>query len=101
MPRQVFVSSSEGHRVFGKLLQCVSRSDEHLIIKRRGSPVAVLLPYREYERLRQERALVAFEQLGRALSRDVARQGLDEDELIKEIRNAKRGVYDDRYGQQT
>jgi prevent-host-death family protein len=101
MPRQVVVPASEGHRAFGKLLQRVFRSDEHLIVERGGYPVAVLLSYREYERLRQERAIAAFDQFSRGLGQEVQRQGLSEDRLAEEVRRAKREIYEEQYGSQT
>ena len=100
MPKQVVVPASEGHRAFGKLLQRVYRSDEHLIVERGGYPVAVLLSYREYERLRQERAIAAFDQFSRSLGKEIQRQGLDEDALVQDVRNMKREIYEERYGRQ-
>ena len=100
MPRQVVVPASEGHRAFGKLLQRVYRSDEHLIVERGGYPVAVLLSYREYQRLRDERTLATFDQFSRDLGQEVQRQGLDEDGLLQEVHKVKREVYRERYGPQ-
>ena len=98
MSREVVVPASEGHRAFGKLLQRVFRSDEHLIVERGGYPVAVLLSYWEYERLRQERAVGAFEQFSRAFGKEVQQQAIDENTLVEDVRNIKRDIYEERYG---
>jgi len=40
MARRVVIKATEGHRSFGKLLDRVLHSDEHLIVERAGFPVA-------------------------------------------------------------
>lgn len=100
MLRQVAIKASEGHRAFGKLLKRVYRSDEHLVVERDGFPVAVLMSYQEYEKLTRQQALTALEQLSRDLGREAERQGLTEDQLLQEIKAIRRGLYEERYGQQ-
>jgi len=53
MSRQVIIKASEGHRAFGKLLEQIYNSDEHLIVEQDGFPVAVMMSYQEYEQLSQ------------------------------------------------
>ena len=53
MTRQVTITASEALRGFGKLLKRVYGSDEHLIIERDGSPMAVLISYQEYAHFSQ------------------------------------------------
>ena len=98
MPRQVVVKASEGHRAFGKLLRRVYQSGEHLIVERGGFPVAVLMSYQEYEKLGRERALRAFERFSRSLGREIEKQGLTEDQLLKELEESKQEVFEEQYG---
>lgn len=96
--REAIVKASEGHRAFGKLLKRVFRSDEHLIVERDGYPVAVLLSYEEYAKLKGERGMAAFEQFSRNLGRDLEQQGVTEEEMLATVREAKQQVYDEQYG---
>src|SRR5438132_1232649 len=98
MFRQAVIKASEGHRAFGKLLKRVYRSDEHLIVERDGFPVAVLLSYQEYEKLSQERATAAFEKFSRPLGEEIEQQGVTEEQMLEELDQVKREVYEAQYG---
>ena len=78
MLRQVAIEASEGHRAFAKLLKRVCSSDEHLILKRDGTPVAVLMSYQEYRKLIAQRSGAALKALGREFGREIDRQGVSE-----------------------
>lgn len=99
--RQVTIKASEGHRAFGKLLKRVYNSDEHLIVERDGFPVAVLMSYQEYENLRRQQAVTAFERFSREFSREIAKQGITEEELLGELDKDKETLYQEKYGKQT
>ncbi len=96
--RQAIVKASEGHRSFGKLLRRVFRSDEHLIVERDGYPVAVILSYQEYEKLRREQAVAAFDRFSRAFGKELEERGISEEELMADLEEAKREVFDKQYG---
>jgi prevent-host-death family protein len=96
--RQVVIKASEGHRSFGKLLKRVYCSDEHLVVERDGFPVAVLMSYQEYEKLRRQQALVAFEQFSRSLGAELERQGVSEEEALAELDEDKKALYREKYG---
>ena|SRR5204863_5064637 len=98
MLRQAVIKASEAHRAFGKLLKRVYRSDEHLIVERDGFPVAVLLSYQEYERLSQQRATAAFEKFSKPLGQEIEGQGLTEEQMLVELDQVKREVYEEQYG---
>ncbi len=98
MLRQVVIKASEGHRAFGKLLKRVYRSDEHLIVERDGLPVAVLMSYKEYERLSSQRAVAAFDTFSRHLGRELEQERVTEEDLLADVKDAKREVYEERYG---
>ena len=98
MSHQAIIKASEAHRGFGKLLRRVFRSDEHLIVERDGYPVAVILSFEEYQKLRRARAVEALDSLSHAVSHDIREQGITEEELTSEVEAAKREVYNERYG---
>jgi prevent-host-death family protein len=89
MFRQTVIKASEGHRAFGKLLKRVYRSDEHLIVERDGFPVAVLMSYQEYEKLRRGQAVAAFDKFSRAIGHELEEQGITEQDLLDELRESK------------
>jgi prevent-host-death family protein len=96
--RETTIKASEGHRAFGKLLRRVFRSDEHLIVERDGYPVAVLLSYSEYEKLRRNQAVSAFNSFSRAFGKELEERGITEEDLQAQLEEAKREVYNERYG---
>ena len=101
MSRQITIRASEGHRSFGKLLKQVYRSDDHLVVERDGFPVAVLLSYQEYQKLSRDRALAAFDRFSKELGRDIERRGLSEEELMSELEQDKKELYQEKYGQRS
>ena len=98
MSRQVVIKATEGHRSFGALLKRVFRSDEHLVVERDGFPVAVVMSYNEYERITGQRARAAFERFSRALSQEVERQGMTEEQLLATVKETRKELYEERYG---
>lgn len=98
MSKEAVVPASEGHRSFGKLLKRVYHSDEHLIVERDGFPVAVIMSYQEYEKLRRAYAIEAFEHFSRELGREVERRGLTEEDVMGMLEESKKAVYEERYG---
>lgn len=101
MSRQVTIRASEGHRAFGKLLKQVYRSEDHLVVERDGFPVAVLLSYQEYQKLKKDRALAAFDRFSQELGRDIERQGLTEEKLLSELEQDKKELYQEKYGKRS
>ncbi len=101
MSRQMTINATEGHRSFGKLLKRLYRSDEHIVVERDGFPVAVFMSYEEYERLIGERALAAFKRFSSGLGQEAEQQGLTEEQLVEAVRDAKRQVFEERYGRRT
>jgi len=100
MLRQVAIKASEGRRALGNLLRRVGPSDEHLSVKRDGFPVAILISYQEYRKLVRQRLMVASEQLGRGLVREIEGQSVTEEELLNDSEEANRRVFEEEYGAQ-
>lgn len=96
--QQATITASQAQRGFGKMLKRVYVAHEHLIIERDGLPVAVMMSYQEYEQFRSylaQRKLIA---LGKKVGVEVDEQGLTEEQLIEDIRETRKEVYQERYG---
>jgi prevent-host-death family protein len=98
MLNQATITASDLQRESGKVLKRVALGKEHLVIERAGYPVAVLLSYPEYEALMRERALAAHRELVIAMSQEAERQGLTEEQLLAELEEVKRQVFQETYG---
>ena len=97
MARTATVRASELQRASGKVLKRVVLGKEHLIVERGGYPVAVMMSYPEYEQLMRERALFAHRDLVRTLGAKAEQEGLGEGQLMQELDESKRIVYEQRY----
>ncbi|MCP4666610.1 MAG: type II toxin-antitoxin system Phd/YefM family antitoxin [Deltaproteobacteria bacterium] len=51
------VSISEGKKDFTKIIRASEQKKQKIIVSRRGNPVAIILPYEEYEKSRKTEAL--------------------------------------------
>mgnify|MGYP001451346835 CR=1 FL=1 len=98
MTNQTTITASDLQRASGSVLKRVALGGEHLIIERAGYPVAVILSYPEYEALMRERALTGHRELVIAMSREAERQGLTEEQLMAELEEVKRQVFEETYG---
>jgi hypothetical protein len=56
------------------------------------------MSYQEYQKLSHQRAVAAFDQFSRELGRAIEEQGLTEEELLEELKKARRAVYEETYG---
>ncbi|MEK7327680.1 MAG: hypothetical protein AAB217_20740, partial [Chloroflexota bacterium] len=68
------------------------------IIQSSGAPVAVLLSVAEYEQLLRYKRLAIFEKYTREFGQEVEKRGLTEEQLIAELEETKREVFQERYG---
>jgi prevent-host-death family protein len=98
MANQATISASELQRSSGSVLKRAVLGREHLVIERAGYPVAVLLSYDEYQALMRERALTAHRELVIAMSQEAERQGLTEEQLLAELKEVKRQMFEETYG---
>jgi len=95
---QRIITATEMRRNFSAVIRRIRRRREHTIIQSSGESVAVLLPMAEYERLMKSERLAAFDDLTRNLGREVEKRGLSEEELMAELEQTKRRVFEERYG---
>lgn len=76
------VSIAEGKKGFSRLLQDVSEKKEEIVVTKRGKPVAVILPYEEYQHSKRvegyRKIITAREAFSKA--------GISADEIFKESR---------------
>jgi prevent-host-death family protein len=98
MVKKVVIPASELHRSAAKTIKRVALNDEHVVVERDGYPVAVMLSYQEYERIMRERAATLHRKLARALGAEAERQGITEENLMEELEEDKRQVFEERYG---
>jgi prevent-host-death family protein len=95
---QRIITATEMRRNFSAVIRRIRRRREHTIIQSSGESVAVLLPMAEYERLMKSERLAALDDLTRNLGREVEKRGLSEEELMAELEQTKRQVFEERYG---
>ena len=51
------VSIAEGKKNFTKIIRASEEKKQRIVVSRRGNPVAVILPYEEYQKSRKKEAL--------------------------------------------
>ncbi len=98
MTKKATIKATELQRASGKILKRAAIGGEHLVVERDGYPVAVMMSYQEYEQLMQERAAAVHRDLVIALGQEAERQGLTEEQLMAELEESKRTVFEKRYG---
>jgi prevent-host-death family protein len=76
------IQVSELHRTPGRVIRRVAVEKERLVIERGGYPVAVLIPFDEY----QSEAVQALDQLSAEVSPQVKAIGLTEDQVVEDLR---------------
>lgn len=98
MSREAVIQAQTEDQPFGPLLRRVHDSAERLIVEENGAPVAVLLSYEEYQELKRQQLMVAFQGFGRIVGQAAADQGLGEEELAQDLEEARRAAVKERYG---
>jgi prevent-host-death family protein len=91
------ITATEVKNRFGEVIRRVYRNGETLIVERGGLPVLVMMPLQEYKAIR-ERYFVGF---SRQLGQAAERQGLTEEQLMRELEEDKHTVYRETYGADT
>jgi len=98
----VTITATEARTRFGEVIRRVYRGGETLIVERGGLPVVVILPMQKYQLMRgREEHLVHFRRFSRRLGQAAAAQGLTEEQLLAELEEDKRAIYEETYGAQT
>ncbi len=77
------VSIAEGKKGFSRLIQDASEKKEEIVVTKRGKPVAVILPYEEYQ---QSKRIEGYRKISRA--REAFLEiGISADEIFRESRS--------------
>jgi len=87
------ISATEAKNRFGEVIRRVYRDGETFIVERDGLPVVMIVPVEG--RLANEQYFV---ELSRRLGRAAYRQGLTEEELLRELEEDRRALYRETYG---
>lgn len=61
-------------------------------------PAVILLSIAEYEQLLRYKRLAVFNDFTRQFGKEIERRGLNEDELMTELEETKREVFEEQYG---
>ena len=96
---QVSIGATEVRNNFSTLLKRVYKGKEHLIVEKGGIPVAALISIREYEAFRRWLAQESGSSLGAAMQKQVEALELDEDSLLRSLKEDRLVVYQDLYGE--
>ena len=88
------ITATEAKNRFGEVIRRVYKNGETLIVERGGLPVVVIMPVHNY-RATSEQYFVRF---SRQLGRVAERQGLTEEQLLRELEKDKQAVYQEIYG---
>jgi len=95
------VSATEVQRHFRDVLRRLYEEGGPLIIERDGVPAAALVPMEELEQLQKARIaenLRRFDELSNSLRDAAEDQGLTEEMLLEQMRETRRTLYKERYG---
>lgn len=100
---QVPMSSTSAQRQFGAVLRRVHAGEEHIVVEQNGLPLAVMISVGEYEELMKERERheaqeKRAEELSRKFGEEAARRGVTEEQLLENLQETKKAVYQEKYG---
>ncbi len=86
------ITSSELQKKVGTILKRVAVDKERLVVEREGYPVAVLLPYPDYEHLVREEAAKKMKKLLSNAGTEFSNEEVEADVLkaVQEVRHGKR-----------
>lgn len=102
-PELVTLRSTDVQRNFRDVVNRAGSGKEHIIVERDGLPVIVMLSVAEYQQLMREREgraerLKKFEAAARRAGKEFERLGLSEEDVMAQLEETKREVYDEFYG---
>jgi prevent-host-death family protein len=91
------ITATEAKNHFGEVIRRVYKNGETLIVERGGLPVVVIMPVHNYQATSEQ----YFVRFSRQLGRVAERQGLTEEQLLRELEKDKQVVYQEIYGADT
>jgi prevent-host-death family protein len=81
--KNTIVSVAEGKKGFSRLIQDALEKKEEIVVTKRGKPVAVILPYEEYQQFRR---VEGYRKISKARE-TFLKIGISADEVFKESRS--------------
>jgi len=98
LPKGKHIGTTEVRNKLGRLLNRVHRREELLVVEKLGIPVAAIISMADYEHYQRLLAQEYHRELGKKLGREASRQGLTEEQLVAEMEDDRRAVYEEMYG---
>jgi len=80
--KETTVSVAEGKKSFSRLIQDAQNNKEEVIVTKRGKPVAVIMPYEEYQRSKRIKGYKKIMETREAF----LKAGVQAEEVFKESR---------------
>ena len=101
LPMRKNVGATEVRNNMGKLLNRVFRGEEQLVIEKLGIPVAAIISMKDYEQYRRLLAVHLHNELGRKIGAEAEKQRLTEEQLLGDMKETRREVFEETYGNLT
>ncbi|KKO18905.1 MAG: prevent-host-death protein [Candidatus Brocadia sp.] len=80
--KALMVSVAEGKKGFSRLIESAGKKKEEIIVTKRGKPIAVIVPYEEYQ---QSKRMEGYRKIIKARD-SFLKAGLKSEEIFKESR---------------
>ena len=101
--QQVIMRDTEASQNFSELIQRVFSDHDRVIVERDGLPIVVIISASDYEALLQKidqyERLKQFQSAARMIGEEVARSGLDEEQIMTQVEEARQQMYDSQHGE--
>ena len=97
-PRIKSIGATEVRNNLGSLLNRVHRGQEQLVVEKLGIPVAAIISIKDYEHYRRLLVQEHHRKLGQNLAEVVEAEGITEQELVAEMEEERRAIYEEIYG---
>lgn len=94
------ITATQAQRRFGELIRRVFSGHEQVIVEKDGLPVMAIIPMGEYEVFTRERETRAkrLENAAREIGSEAQRRGYTEKQLMEELEQTKREVFEQMHG---
>ncbi|MGQ9553357.1 MAG: type II toxin-antitoxin system Phd/YefM family antitoxin [Anaerolineae bacterium] len=92
------ISATEARVHFGEIIKRAYVGQEQVVVEKDGIPVVVILSFPRYQQMLEELKLARFERLSCAAGLEAERQGLNEEQLEREMDEIREKVHRQKYG---
>ena len=98
LPVQKIVAATEVRNGLGDLLNRDYRREEHIVVEKLGIPVAAIISMSDYDEFRRFLAKQQLDTLVLDLGAEADRQRLTEEILFAELKETRKEVFAEMYG---